>query len=203
MGRRQPHPCTKDRGQGRLRQGLPGERRDAGANRKRPSRAKNRRSRGQARGGRSRRSLAHGRRESHCARPRSISRWSDRSTGEGSIGNASLRRLASGRAAKPGAPAEAPSPPRLFLTTARGARPRGGCSRNCRSTVLIERLADGGSATASVSAGCCELAEVNPVEYLADVLPQLARRVRLCDVPASLPPAGWRRVRAAPAPLVV
>lgn len=35
--------------------------------------------------------------------------------------------------------------------------------------------------------GCCQLCGVNPVEYLADVLPRLARRVRLCDVPAMLP----------------
>ena len=40
--------------------------------------------------------------------------------------------------------------------------------------------------------GCCKLADVNPVEYLADVLPQLARKVRLVDVPGLLPAAGWR-----------
>jgi transposase len=45
--------------------------------------------------------------------------------------------------------------------------------------------------------GCCELAEVNPVEYLADVLPRLARRVRLRDVPDLLP-ARWKAARDAP-----
>ena len=44
--------------------------------------------------------------------------------------------------------------------------------------------------------GCCELAKVNPVEYLADVLPRLAQRVRLRDVPALLP-ARWKAARVA------
>ncbi len=40
--------------------------------------------------------------------------------------------------------------------------------------------------------GCCKLAKVDPVKYLADVLPRLAtRRVRLCDMPALLP-ATWK-----------
>ena len=38
--------------------------------------------------------------------------------------------------------------------------------------------------------GCCRLANVNPVEYLADVLPRLARRIRLRDMYA-LMPARW------------
>jgi len=42
--------------------------------------------------------------------------------------------------------------------------------------------------------GCCALADINPVEYLADVLPRLSRRVRLKDVPA-LMPAAWARTR--------
>lgn len=46
--------------------------------------------------------------------------------------------------------------------------------------------------------GCCELAEVNPVEYLADILPRLARRVRLCGVPDLLP-ARWKAARDAAA----
>ncbi len=52
--------------------------------------------------------------------------------------------------------------------------------------------------------GCCELAGVNPVEYLADVLPRLARRVRLRDVPDLLP-VRWKAARNAPvaAPPVV
>lgn len=46
--------------------------------------------------------------------------------------------------------------------------------------------------------GCCELADVDPVEYLTDVLPRLARGVRLCDVPALLP-ARWKAARSAAA----
>ncbi len=38
--------------------------------------------------------------------------------------------------------------------------------------------------------GCCRLAAVNPVEYLADVLPRLSRRIRLRDMYA-LMPARW------------
>ncbi|MBI2897153.1 MAG: transposase domain-containing protein [Deltaproteobacteria bacterium] len=45
--------------------------------------------------------------------------------------------------------------------------------------------------------GCCQLADVNPVEYLSDVLPRLARSVRLRDVPALLP-ARWKASRPAP-----
>ena len=37
--------------------------------------------------------------------------------------------------------------------------------------------------------GCCRLADVNPVEYLADILPRFARGLRLRDVPAMLPGA--------------
>ncbi|MHB8872573.1 MAG: hypothetical protein ACYC8T_02700 [Myxococcaceae bacterium] len=40
------------------------------------------------------------------------------------------------------------------------------------------------------------LVKVNPVEYLADVLPRLAtRRIRLCDMPALLP-AAWKVARS-------
>lgn len=47
--------------------------------------------------------------------------------------------------------------------------------------------------------GCCALADVDPVEYLADVLPRLAtKRVRLCDM-ASLLPAAWKAARTAKA----
>lgn len=43
--------------------------------------------------------------------------------------------------------------------------------------------------------GCCKLTKVDPVEYLADVLPRLAaRRIRLCDMPALLP-ATWKLTR--------
>ena len=51
------------------------------------------------------------------------------------------------------------------------------------------------AAVAFTLLGCCKLAEVNPVEYLADVLPRLAtRRIRLCDMPALLP-AAWKAAR--------
>jgi transposase len=46
---------------------------------------------------------------------------------------------------------------------------------------------------------CCRLAEVNPVEYLADVLPRLARRVRLSDI-GDLMPARWGAQNAAEEP---
>jgi hypothetical protein len=39
---------------------------------------------------------------------------------------------------------------------------------------------------------------VNPVEYLTDVLPRLARGVRLRDAPAMLP-AAWKAARQATA----
>lgn len=35
--------------------------------------------------------------------------------------------------------------------------------------------------------GCCQLCGVNPVEYLADVLPRIAPTIRLGDIPAMLP----------------
>lgn len=41
---------------------------------------------------------------------------------------------------------------------------------------------------------CCRLVGVNAVDYLADVLPRLGRRVRLRDVPALLP-SRWRANR--------
>jgi hypothetical protein len=45
----------------------------------------------------------------------------------------------------------------------------------------------------------CDLADVNPVEYLADVLPRLARDgVVLAQVPAMLP-AAWKAARVAAA----
>jgi transposase len=50
--------------------------------------------------------------------------------------------------------------------------------------------------------GSCQLAGVNPVEYLADVLPHLARRVRLVDVPALLP-ARWKAARDGAPPAMV
>ena len=44
--------------------------------------------------------------------------------------------------------------------------------------------------------GSCRLAGVDPIEYLADVLPRLTRRIRLIDLPALLP-ARWAAARAA------
>ncbi len=44
--------------------------------------------------------------------------------------------------------------------------------------------------------GCCRLVGVNPVEYLTDVLPRLARGLRLRDVPGMLP-AAWKAARQA------
>jgi transposase len=46
--------------------------------------------------------------------------------------------------------------------------------------------------------GCCRLADVNPVQYLADVLPQLSRKIRVVDLPALLP-ARWKASRVAAA----
>jgi transposase len=54
------------------------------------------------------------------------------------------------------------------------------------------------AAIAYTMLGCCELAEVNPVECLVDVMPRLARRVRLCDAPDLLP-ARWKAAREAAA----
>jgi hypothetical protein len=46
--------------------------------------------------------------------------------------------------------------------------------------------------------GCCALAEVDPVEYLAEVMPRLGRKIRVVDLPELLP-AGWKAARAVPA----
>jgi hypothetical protein len=50
------------------------------------------------------------------------------------------------------------------------------------------------AAVAFTILGCCRLAGVDPVVYLGDVLPRLARRVRLRDVVDFLP-ARWRATR--------
>jgi transposase len=47
--------------------------------------------------------------------------------------------------------------------------------------------------------GCCRLAGVDPSAYLTDVLPRLARRIRIADVGA-LMPARWKARRLAAAP---
>jgi transposase len=41
---------------------------------------------------------------------------------------------------------------------------------------------------------CCRLADVNPVEYLTDILPKLARRIRIRDL-CDLLPARWKTKR--------
>ena len=42
---------------------------------------------------------------------------------------------------------------------------------------------------------CCRLVGVNPIDYLGDVLPRLARRVRIRELSALLP-ASWKAARA-------
>ena len=57
---------------------------------------------------------------------------------------------------------------------------------------------DAGAERAAVAytlLGSCALAEVDPVEYLVDVLPRLTTtRVRMCDM-AALLPAAWKAAR--------
>ncbi len=55
------------------------------------------------------------------------------------------------------------------------------------------------AAVAYTILGSCRLAGVNPLEYLADVLPRLARGVSLSDA-AQLLPAAWRDQRAKASP---
>jgi transposase len=45
--------------------------------------------------------------------------------------------------------------------------------------------------------GCCRLAQVNPVQYLTDILPKLTGRVRIRDL-CELLPARWKAQREAP-----
>ncbi len=44
---------------------------------------------------------------------------------------------------------------------------------------------------------CCLLAGVDPVQYLSDVLPRMARRIRIVDLPALLP-ARWKLAHSPP-----
>jgi transposase len=58
--------------------------------------------------------------------------------------------------------------------------------------------ADSGGERAAIAYtifGSCRLAGVEPLEYLADVLPKLTRRIRLVDLP-SLLPSRWAAARA-------
>jgi transposase len=43
--------------------------------------------------------------------------------------------------------------------------------------------------------GSCQLAEVDPVKYLADIMPRMTRRIRIADMPALLP-AQWKAARS-------
>jgi transposase len=52
------------------------------------------------------------------------------------------------------------------------------------------------AAVAYTILACCQLSEVNPVEYLADVLPRLMQPIRLRDVPDLLPDP-WKTLRQA------
>lgn len=45
--------------------------------------------------------------------------------------------------------------------------------------------------------GSCQLADVDPVEYLADVMPRMTRQLRIADLPALLP-SQWKLTRSAP-----
>ena len=59
--------------------------------------------------------------------------------------------------------------------------------------------ADSGGERAAIAfsiLGSCRLAGVDPIAYLTDVLPKLARRFRLMDLP-SLLPSRWAAARAA------
>ena len=70
--------------------------------------------------------------------------------------------------------------------------------RRTRKNVLFAGSDAGGdrAAIAFTILGCCQLAGVDPIAYLADVLPRLTRRIRLLDLPALLP-ARWAAARAA------
>lgn len=59
-------------------------------------------------------------------------------------------------------------------------------------------VADGKrAAIACTIPACCRLAGVNPVEYLADVLPRLARRVTLRELPLLMTIA-WKALQEQP-----
>jgi transposase len=61
--------------------------------------------------------------------------------------------------------------------------------------------ADSGGERAAIAFtifGSCKLADVDPLEYLADVLPLLTRPIRILDLP-NLLPAAWKARRAATA----
>ena len=58
---------------------------------------------------------------------------------------------------------------------------------------------DAGAERAAVAytlLGCCQLVNIDPVAYFADVLPRLSRRVRIADMPMLLP-TQWERSRTA------
>jgi transposase len=73
---------------------------------------------------------------------------------------------------------------------------------DCTSVRLTRKIllfadSDTGGERAAIACsvlGSCELADVNPVEYLADVLPRLARGARLREL-ADLLSARWKAAR--------
>jgi transposase len=66
-----------------------------------------------------------------------------------------------------------------------------------RKNFLFAGADSGGERTAIAYTilGSCRLANVDPIEYLADVLPTLTRKIRLLDLP-SLLPSRWAAARA-------
>lgn len=62
--------------------------------------------------------------------------------------------------------------------------------------------ADSGGERAAIAFtifGSCRLAGLDPLEYLADILPRLTGQIRLADLPALLP-SRWAAARAAATP---
>jgi len=71
----------------------------------------------------------------------------------------------------------------------------------CPQFSVLFAGSDAGAERAAVTytlLGCCQLANVDPIAYLTDVLPRLSRRVRIADMPMLLP-AQWERSHRASA----
>jgi hypothetical protein len=86
---------------------------------------------------------------------------------------------------------------RRAKTSARWEPPKHVRAALTRKNFLFAGSDTGGerAAIAFTILSCCRLAGVNPVDYLADVLPRLSRRIRIRDLPALLP-APWKAARA-------